>query len=118
MPGTAHQRGTVPCSSRWRRRQFFFMAVKRFPAPLVVHYSIKKRVFFMRNTSESPEGNEQATKPAATTRSRSSARSKSEGAAAGSQEVETKTVTRRRPAASTATGGAAAPSTQNGTGNT
>ncbi|MFL5663405.1 MAG: translation initiation factor IF-2 [Ktedonobacteraceae bacterium] len=49
----------------------------------------------MRNTSESPEGNEQA-KPTST-RTRASARSKSDSATPGSQEQpETKPVTRRR----------------------
>ncbi len=57
----------------------------------------------MRNTSESPEGNEQVTKPA-TTRSRSTARTKAEKATTGSSEQETKpTTTRRRSAPAAAT---------------
>jgi translation initiation factor IF-2 len=61
----------------------------------------------MRNTSESPEGNEQAkTTP---TRSRSSARSKSESATPGSQEQETKVTRRRTTSASNSDGAVATP---------
>src|SRR5579859_1069079 len=59
----------------------------------------------MRNTSESPEGNEQAkTTP---TRSRSSTRSKSESATPGSQEQATKVTRRRTTSASNSDGSVA-----------
>src|SRR5947209_7196118 len=53
----------------------------------------------MKNTSESPEGNEQAKITAARSGTRTSARSKSESATPGSQEQETRPTTRRRTAA-------------------
>lgn len=68
----------------------------------------------MRNTSESPEGNEQA-KPT-TTRTRASARSKSDSATPGSQEQpETKPVTRRRTASAPVSNGTPAISAPDGT---
>ncbi len=66
----------------------------------------------MRNTSESPEGNEQAKPTPVKTR----ARSKSDSATSGSQEQqETKPVTRRRTAAASASNSTGATSVQNGT---
>ncbi|MFL5627172.1 MAG: translation initiation factor IF-2 [Ktedonobacteraceae bacterium] len=68
----------------------------------------------MRNTSESPEGNEQA-KPTPV-KTRASARSKSDSSTSGSQEQqETKPVTRRRTAAASASNSTEATSVQNGT---
>ena len=53
----------------------------------------------MKNTSESPEGNEQAKTTTARSGTRTSARSKSDSATPGSQEQETRPATRRRTAA-------------------
>src|SRR5258708_7030449 len=68
----------------------------------------------MSNTSESPEGNEQA-KPTST-RTRGSARSKSDSATPGSQEQpETKPVTRRRTPSAPVSNGTPAITVQDGT---
>src|ERR1700694_1094625 len=68
----------------------------------------------MSNTSESPEGNEQA-KPTST-RTRGSARSKSESVTPGSQEQhETNPLTRRRPPSASVSTGPPANTVQDGT---
>ncbi len=66
----------------------------------------------MKNMSESPEGNEQATR-STSTRNRNTARSRSESAPTGSQAAETKTGVRRRTPPSTPTTSTTASSTQN-----
>ncbi len=70
----------------------------------------------MRNTSESPEGNEQA--KATTARTRTTARSKSDSATAGNPgQQETRTVTRKRTAPAPDSKGTTAAATSDGTEN-
>lgn len=70
----------------------------------------------MKNMSESPEGNEQATRPTST-RNRNTARSRSESAPTGSQAAETKPGVRRRTPPSTPTASTPASPAQNSRGN-
>ncbi|TMD42713.1 MAG: hypothetical protein E6I90_12465 [Chloroflexi bacterium] len=75
----------------------------------------------MRNTSESPDANEQVQAKPATTKSRAGTRSKTESALLStpekpeSPEQDTKPATRRRTTSATTTKGAAEPAAQHAT---
>src|SRR5215467_13885576 len=71
---------------------------ERFPPPKR-RIVLKKGVFFMSNTSDTPDANEQV--KATKTRSRSTARPKTEGVTSNSQVQEVKPAVQRRTASTT-----------------